>query len=171
MSADSITQWAQACIDDEAITGMGYPLGRAINIVTLQNSYMEFCRRMQLHPANLVNGFGKACAVMFGPRRRLTAQEATALGILLATGKRPPWGYDVPDAAAWQQKIDEDRIGININSFGTPKLSASPSFQLGPTCGPGKDAKIGLKSHLPHLPHLFIKLREEEIRGAIRISL
>jgi hypothetical protein len=51
-----------------------------------------------------VEGFGKACREMFGPRRRL-AVELT-LGIT-----HRPWGYDVPDGEAWQTKIDA-RLGI-----------------------------------------------------------
>ena len=30
-----------------------------------------------------------------------------------ARGKRRPWGYDVPDGAEWQEKIDE-RLGIKM---------------------------------------------------------
>ena len=60
---------------------------------------------MACDPVSTV-GFGTACAAMFGPRKRLPAQNN-------ATGnrKRRPWGYHVPEGNEWQEKVDE-RLGI-----------------------------------------------------------
>jgi hypothetical protein len=52
------------------------------------------------------DGFGKACAEMFGPRKRLRAlQNGTG------NSTRRPWGYHVPKGKKWQEKVDA-RPGI-----------------------------------------------------------
>jgi hypothetical protein len=58
-----------------------------------------------LHPLS-TDGFGKACADMFGPRKRLKAfQNVTG------NSKRRPWGYYVLTGNKWQGKVDA-RLGI-----------------------------------------------------------
>jgi hypothetical protein len=106
MSADSISQWARACIEADAIVGKSqgsYPathdLGRTIATEALREAYTGFCRQQNLHPAT---SFGTAFTEMFGPRKRLKAQPAS---------KQRPWGYAVPNGNKWQKKLDE-RLGI-----------------------------------------------------------
>jgi hypothetical protein len=114
MSGDSVSQWSQACINADAIIGAGrgphggevsHDLGKPISVEALREAYTGFCRQNSLHPLS-TDGFGKACADMFGPRKRLTAHENGG-------GNRNgrPWGYPIPDGAEWQEKVDA-RLGI-----------------------------------------------------------
>ena len=112
MSADSVSQWAQACVDADKIVGAGrgpygseitHDLGTSIPSRALRDAYTGFCKQNALRPLS-IDGFGKACAEMFGPRKRLAAKPK--LG-----GTQRPWGYDVPDGEAWQKRIDA-RLGI-----------------------------------------------------------
>ena len=114
MSGDSVSQWAQACIHADAIIGAGrgpygtettHDLGTPISVPALHAAYTGFCRQNGLRALS-TEGFGKACADMFGPRKRLKAlQDATG------NGKRRPWGYHVPKGNKWQEKVDA-RLGI-----------------------------------------------------------
>ena len=115
MSGDSVSQWSQACIDADAIIGAGrgpygtettHDLGTPISSEALREAYTGFCKQNSLRPLG-TDGFGKACADMFGPRKRLTALQSNATG----NSKRRPWGYDVPDGNKWQEKVDA-RLGI-----------------------------------------------------------
>lgn len=106
MSADSISQWARACIEADAIVGKPqglYPathdLGTTIPTEALREAYTGFCRQQSLHPAM---SFGTACTEMFGPRKRLNTQPSS---------KQRPWGYAVPTGNKWQRKLDK-RLGI-----------------------------------------------------------
>lgn len=112
MSADSATQWAQACVDADKIIGAGrgpygseitHDIGTSISSRALRDAYTGFCRQNALRPLG-IEGFGKACAEMFGPRKRLAANPK--LGDM-----QRPWGYDVPDGETWQKRIDA-RLGI-----------------------------------------------------------
>lgn len=78
MSGDSVSQWSQACIEADAIIGSAFhgisrqhALGQRIAINELHDAYTGHCKQQGLRPANVVV-FGKACAEMFGPRKRLT---------------------------------------------------------------------------------------------------
>jgi hypothetical protein len=111
MSSDSVSQWAQACIYADAIIGAGrgpygtettHDLGTSISSQALREAYSGFCKQNSLRPLN-TDGFGKACADMFGPRRRLPTHQNNPM--------RRPWGYDVPDGTKWQEKVDA-RLGI-----------------------------------------------------------
>jgi hypothetical protein len=110
MSGDSVSQWAEACIIADAITGAErgpwadttHNLGKAISCDALYGAYKGFCKGQ--HYVNPVT-FGKACADMFGPRKRLQA-----LRTVPGNGKRP-WGYHVPTGKKWQEKLDA-RLGI-----------------------------------------------------------
>ena len=114
MSSDSASQWAQACIHADAIIGGGrgpygtettHDLGMPISSEALREAYTGFCKQNSLRPLG-IDGFGKACADMFGPRKRLKAlQDATG------NSKRRPWGYHVPKGNKWQEKVDA-RLGI-----------------------------------------------------------
>jgi len=113
MSGDSVSQWAQACIMADAIVGAErgaygadttYNLGTAISLDALYKAYTGFSKGQ--HPASPV-AFGKACAEMFGPRKRLKSLQSTTTG----GGKKRPWGYHVPNGTKWQEKIDA-RLGI-----------------------------------------------------------
>ena len=66
----------------------------------LREAYTGYCKQQGVRAAN-VDSFGKACAEMFGPRKRLSKRQAAAR----------PWGYQIPDGETWQKKIDE-RLGI-----------------------------------------------------------
>src|SRR5262245_21373486 len=112
MSGDSVSQWSQACVDADAVIGaargpygtdMTHDLGGPISSRALRDAYTGCCKQNSLRALS-VEGFGKACREMFGPRRRLAAEPT--LGIT-----HRPWGYDVPDGEAWQTKIDA-RLGI-----------------------------------------------------------
>src|SRR4029078_7162091 len=105
MSADSVTQWAQACVEADELGGeplKGIALNNRISSENLRQSHAWYCKQHGLRAAN-GEVFGLACASMFGPRKRMSAKEAE--------GKRRPWGYEVPDGDTWQKKIDE-RLGI-----------------------------------------------------------
>ena len=79
MSGDSVSQWSQACIDADAVVGAGrgpygtqttHDLGTPISSEALREAYTGFCKQNGLRPLS-TDGFGKACADMFGPRKRL----------------------------------------------------------------------------------------------------
>ena len=78
-----------------------YDLGTRISTEKLREAYAGYCKQQGLRAGN-EDTFDKACAEMFGPRKRL----ARLSGI-----KSRPWGYDVPDGDTWQQKVDA-RLGI-----------------------------------------------------------
>jgi len=111
MSGDSASQWSQACIIADAIIDQGpygapHDLGGPISFADLLKAYSGFCKQngqRALGP----EVFGKACAEMFGPRKRLRALSTAGPG----NNKRRPWGYNVPKAAKWQEKVDA-RLGI-----------------------------------------------------------
>jgi hypothetical protein len=134
MSGDSIAQWSQACIEADAIIGFhggGFCyLGSKITTRTLQEAYAGYCKQQGLRAAN-EGVFGKACAEMFGPRKRLPKEDESSeakktvderIEELMRSPKkvlarnsgseanRRPWGYDVPDGETWQKKLDE-RLG------------------------------------------------------------
>jgi hypothetical protein len=114
MSGDSVSQWSQACIIADAIIGsergsygteVTYDLGTAISFEGLYKAYRGFCKSQH---ALSTEAFGKACADMFGPRKRLRALQSSTTG----NGKpRRPWGYHVPTGTKWQEKVDA-RLGI-----------------------------------------------------------
>jgi hypothetical protein len=104
MSSDSVAQWAQACIDADAIAVPGQPpegldLGALISFRDLLDAYNGFCRKTASRALTTVN-FGKACTEMFGPKIRLPA-----------VGNKRPWGYAVPAGASWQNELDK-RVGV-----------------------------------------------------------
>lgn len=105
MSADSISQWAGACIEADVIVGGPHPavhdLGTAIATEALREAYTGYCKQQNLRAANGVS-FGTACTEMFGQRRRLSAQP---------NSKRRPNGYNVPTGNTWQIMLDK-RLGI-----------------------------------------------------------
>jgi hypothetical protein len=108
MSADSISQWARACIEADSIIGgsqSSYPtshdLGMTLASEELRAAYTGYCKQQTLRAANIVS-FGMACTEMFGPRKRLKAQP---------NSKRRPHGYDVPSGNKWRRKLDK-RLGI-----------------------------------------------------------
>lgn len=113
MSGDSVSQWSQACIIADAVIGSErgsygadttYQLGTAISFKPLYEAYRGFCKGQ--HYVG-VESFGKACAEMFGPRKRLKSLQSTTPG----GGKQRPWGYHVPTGTKWQEKVDA-RLGI-----------------------------------------------------------
>jgi Family of unknown function (DUF5906) len=106
MSADSVSEWAQACIEAERVIGgrLYWPepdLGQHVSSDVLRQNYADFCKQHGLRAVTGQN-FGRACTQMFGARTRTSSPNSA--------GKRP-WGYDVPDGATWQGKLDA-RLGI-----------------------------------------------------------
>ena len=107
MNSDSITQWAQRCIDANAIPAgpdestKPDSLGTRVLTEHLQQSYADFCEQHGIRPENF-DTFGKACVRMFGRKQRLTPKGWK--------GPRPR-AYDVPEAAKWQRLLDA-RFGI-----------------------------------------------------------
>jgi len=123
MSGDTVSQWAQACIIADAVIGgargpygsdTSHDLGTSVSFKDLLTAYAGFCNQNGQRALS-TEAFGKACADMFGPRRRLKAlQTPTGSGLQTSTGKgtkRRPWGYHVPKGNKWQEKVD-DRLGI-----------------------------------------------------------
>jgi phage/plasmid-associated DNA primase len=101
-SADTISQWSQACIDADTIVGHpvlgNQPLGQLYASNVLYEAYKNYCKH---HPASNVV-FGKALTQMFGfPTRQNVGGSGTAR----------PRTYRVPDAETWQQELDR-RLGI-----------------------------------------------------------
>ena len=107
MNGDSISQWAQGCIDAGGIRG---PTALPDNLETrvanehLKESYIAFCKQQGVRPENS-DTFGKACTRMFGRKQRLLLKESN--------GRRPP-AYDVPTAEEWQEHLDA-RFGTRKN--------------------------------------------------------
>jgi Family of unknown function (DUF5906) len=113
MSGDSVSQWSQACIIADAIIGLDQAaygvtldLGAPVSFSELFKAYTGFCKQggQRALPSEI---FGKACADMFGPRKRLRALSTSASGTI----KRRPWGYHVPKGTKWQEKVDA-RLGV-----------------------------------------------------------
>lgn len=95
MSGDSVSQWSQACIEADAIIGdtsRGAPrhdLRERVASEDLREAYTGFCKQQGLRPANQ-EVFGKACAEMFGPRKRVsTAPMRAATQTVEDTGAPP----------------------------------------------------------------------------------
>ncbi len=114
MSGDSVSQWSQACIIADAIIGsergsyvidVTHDLGKPISFDVLYGAYKGFCKGQHPLPTE---AFGKACADMFGPRKRLRALQTNTTG---NGKKRRPWGYFVPTGTKWQERVDA-RLGI-----------------------------------------------------------
>ena len=81
MTGDNVCQWSQACIYADEIVPLRqgpygleqtYHLGTSISTEMLKNAYTGYCRQHGQRAAN-EEVFGKACAEMFGPRKRLKA--------------------------------------------------------------------------------------------------
>jgi hypothetical protein len=102
MSADSVSEWAQACIDADKIVGSltSRELGQRISSNFLREAYTGYCKQHSLRSVNLTD-FGKACTQMFGPRTKVPIQNSN----------RRPNGYHVPNASTWQGGLDA-RLGI-----------------------------------------------------------
>ena len=103
MSADTVSQWASASIEADAIVigeyhGLTLPLATTIETTSLLSSYSNFCRQHGKHCVD-ERSFGKKLSAMFGKdaRTRLPAKSC---------GRRP-WAYAVPDAETWQQALDK----------------------------------------------------------------
>jgi len=114
MSADSVSEWSRACINADAIVGaapgpyssdMTHDLGTRIASEALRGACTGYCKQQGLRAVN-VEVLGKACTEMFGPRKRVKAQQGPT-----GLSKRRPWGYDVPTGNTWQRKLDA-RLGI-----------------------------------------------------------
>jgi hypothetical protein len=101
MSSDSVTQWAQACVDADAIVGdyknPGGPsvLDMEVSSDFLHWAYTSYCDRLKVRAVNPTI-FGGYCAAMFGPRCNLKTHGS----------KQRPKGYRVSDGDTWQKKID-----------------------------------------------------------------
>lgn len=103
-SGDSVSEWAQACIDADAVVGFpnaaAPPLGQSLSSDFLRDAYAGFCKQ---HSLRTIAGqtLGNACTQMFGAKIRLPAK---------GNGKRA-WGYAIPAGPAWQTLLDV-RLGI-----------------------------------------------------------
>jgi hypothetical protein len=108
MSADSIIQWAQACVNADELVGeaacyLKNPTSSEPNLINsehLRKSHAWYCKQQGVRAAN-EKVFGEACTAMFGPVKRISTPN----------GKSRPRACDVPDGDTWQKKIDE-RLGI-----------------------------------------------------------
>jgi phage/plasmid-associated DNA primase len=100
-SADSVSQWAQACIDADGIVGglSILPLPNLLPTHVLYDAYKNHCRN---YPVSSTV-FGKALTEMFGPSTRESASTGSATS--------RPRTYRVPNADAWQIALDQ-RLGI-----------------------------------------------------------
>ena len=101
-SGDSISQWAQACIDADCVaTNSGsLALNSQIQTDQLYESYSRHCRG---HRAT-VSVFGKALTEMFGPSTR-------GPRVMNGSSSQRPRLYTVPDATNWEAALDR-RLGI-----------------------------------------------------------
>ena len=101
-SGDSISQWAQGCIDADCVAAKGFtlPLNSQMQTDQLYESYSLDCRG---HRAS-ASIFGRALTEMFGSPIR---------GPRVMNGGSPqrPRLYSVPDANTWQAALDK-RLGI-----------------------------------------------------------
>jgi hypothetical protein len=98
-SADSVAQWAQACIEADAIVGNKNGTSRSLAELVpsheLYEAYMGSCRH---HPVS-ATVFGKALTAMFGPPSR---HQVTG-----SNSNRRPRTYQVPDADTRQRALDQ----------------------------------------------------------------
>ncbi len=113
MSGDSVSQWSQACIiadaiigSDQGLYGTTHDLGTPISFADLFKAYAGFCKQNGQRALS-TEVFGKACADMFGPQKRLRSLSTAVPG----NSKRRPWGYHVPKGTKWQEKVDA-RLGV-----------------------------------------------------------
>jgi Family of unknown function (DUF5906) len=101
-SGDSISQWAQGCIDADCVATKAFtlPLNSQMQTDQLYESYSVDCRG---HRAS-ASIFGRALTELFGPPIR---------GPRVMNGSSPqrPRLYNVPDANTWQAALDK-RLGI-----------------------------------------------------------
>jgi hypothetical protein len=102
-SADTISQWAQASIEADAIvgapgSGIIHLLNRLHPSNVLYDAYRGYCKR---HPVSNVM-FGKALTQMFGEPSRQKVSTS---------GSSRPRTYLVPDADIWEKALDK-RLGI-----------------------------------------------------------
>jgi Family of unknown function (DUF5906) len=102
LSADSIWQWMQACINADAIIGSrkgtSYDMSKCTAFEDLREAYAGYCAQHRLRALSQ-DALGKRLTAMFGPRARMSA------------GSRRPWGYNVTDGNTWQTKLD-DQLGV-----------------------------------------------------------
>jgi Family of unknown function (DUF5906)/RepB DNA-primase from phage plasmid/Primase C terminal 2 (PriCT-2) len=103
MSADTVCQWASACIEADGIIQppddwARYSLPSTVETNALLTSYSAFCRQHGKHCVDQ-RSFGKKLTAMFGKdaRTRLPA----------GAGSRRPWAYAVPDAETWRNALDK----------------------------------------------------------------
>ena len=81
MSGDSVSQWAQACVEADAVIGtrgshgneVSHDLNTIVSATALHHAYTGFCNQNGLRPLNTTS-FGKACREMYGQRKRLPPQ-------------------------------------------------------------------------------------------------
>jgi hypothetical protein len=101
-SGDSISQWAQACIDADCVetNTLSLALNSQIQTDQLYESYSRNCRG---HRAT-VSVFGKALTEMFG-------QSTRGPRVMNGSSPQRPRLYNVPDANNWQAALDK-RLGI-----------------------------------------------------------
>jgi hypothetical protein len=101
-SGDSISQWAQACIDADCVATKLGTLGLNSQIQTdqLYESYSMDCKGHKASPSI----FGKALTEMFGPPIR-------GPRMFNSSSSQRPRLYNVPDADTWQVALDK-RLGI-----------------------------------------------------------
>jgi len=111
MSADTVCQWASACIEADGVIGASpygactvAALASAIETNTLLSSYSAFCRQHGKHCVDQ-RSFGKKLAAMFGKDARTRLPANTSNG--LAKADRRPWAYAVPDAETWRNALDK----------------------------------------------------------------
>ena len=101
-SGDSISQWAEACIDADCVAtnSVSLPLNSRMQTDQLYESYSRHCRG---HRA-MVSVFGKALTEMFG-------QSTRGPRVMNGSSPQRPRLYNVPDANTWQAALDK-RLGI-----------------------------------------------------------
>jgi hypothetical protein len=103
LDQDSVLHWAQTCIDNNMISlplDVSRDLEQRILKRELYASYELICKRRQVHPDSK-DRFGKGCAKMFGPRRRVTRIDPG-----WKSRRDRPWGFNVPNARTWQKTLD-----------------------------------------------------------------
>ncbi len=103
MSADGVAQWAQSCIDADAVTGapMGitHDLGSVVTSEALRAAYAGYCNQHKIHQVG-ESAFGRALTAMFGEPARVKV------------GKKRPRAYRMVDADTWQTRLDA-WLGVN----------------------------------------------------------
>ena len=116
---DTVLQWMQLCINDNAIKVEETENSKALNLGSdhepawiatsyLYESYLATCRRQgRWYPVHK-HCFGRVLTKMLGPCCRSTTVPEDLVEVMFGQGKQPrrPYGHFIPSGKIWQGLLD-----------------------------------------------------------------